>query len=231
MSEVVVSPGNAGTAAAPSSSDKVLRNLAGAPLEIARAEKVDLVVVGPEAPLCDGLVDDLSATRILAFGPSKAAARLEGSKAFMKDFVARHALPTAKHVTLTAVSEVAAAVRGFDVPPVVKASGLCAGKGVVVAESHAEAIVTAEKMLSGAAFGDAGRIVLVHHGDGANQDTHRVVEHGAREDGLVAFGVFANWLAGRCQAATGGDEHWIVGPTATLNRRPPRPDLLCDSQA
>jgi phosphoribosylamine---glycine ligase len=177
VGEVLVAPGNAGTAAAPAGSGKSLRSVAGSPLEIARAERVDLVVVGPEAPLCSGLVDDLKAAGIPAYGPTKAAAKLEGSKAFMKDFVARHGLPTARHVTLTSVSDVASAVRAFDVPPVVKASGLCAGKGVVVAESYEQAIVAAEQMLNGAAFGDAGRtVVLEERLTGAEASVHAICD-------------------------------------------------------
>jgi phosphoribosylamine---glycine ligase len=161
VAEVLVAPGNAGTTVVPAGGGKILRSVVGSTLEIARTERVDLVVVGPEAPLCDGLVDDLAASGILAYGPSKAAARLEGSKAFMKDFVARHHLPTAKHVTLTIADDVGAAVRDFDVPPVVKADGLCAGKGVVVAQSFEEATEAAERMLSGRLFGDAGRTVVL----------------------------------------------------------------------
>jgi phosphoribosylamine---glycine ligase len=177
VSEVLVAPGNAGTALATDNTGKVLRNVAGPPLELSRAEKVDLVVVGPEAPLCAGLVDELTAAGILAYGPSKAAARLEGSKAFMKDFVARHRLPTARHVTLTGADHVAAAVGTFDVPPVVKADGLCAGKGVVVAQTHAEAIEAAELMLSGSAFGDAGRsVVLEERLVGAEASIHAICD-------------------------------------------------------
>jgi phosphoribosylamine---glycine ligase len=99
VAEVLVAPGNAGTARTPTGAGagKCLRNVAGAPLDLARSEHVDLVVVGPEAPLCDGLVDQLEACGIPAFGPSRAAARLEGSKAFMKDFVKRHGIPTARY--------------------------------------------------------------------------------------------------------------------------------------
>jgi len=161
VAEVLVLPGNAGTSEAPKTSRKTMRNTVGDTLEVARAESVDLVVVGPEVPLCAGLVDDLTAAGILAYGPSKAAARLEGSKAFMKDFVARHRLPTAAHVTLGIDSDIAASVRSFALPPVVKADGLCAGKGVVVAQTHQEAIEAAQGMLSGDAFGEAGRTVVL----------------------------------------------------------------------
>lgn len=177
VSEVLVAPGNAGTARAPVGSRKTLRNVHDDPLDVARAERVDLVVVGPEAPLCAGLVDELTNAGILAYGPSKAAARLEGSKAFMKDFVARHRLPTAKHVTLTNIEELEAAVRGFDVPPVVKADGLCAGKGVVVAQTYEEAIAAAKHMLSGDAFGDAGRrVVLEERLVGSEASIHAICD-------------------------------------------------------
>src|SRR6185436_13253725 len=89
VAEVIVAPGNAGTAGLAPGSGKILRSVAADPVELARAEKVDLVVVGPEGPLADGIVDRLEAAGTLAFGPSRAAARLEASKAFMKDFVAR----------------------------------------------------------------------------------------------------------------------------------------------
>ena len=140
VSEVVVAPGNAGTARGDGAArGKSLRNAAGSPVEVARAEKVDLVVVGPEAPLCAGVVDDLTAMGIPAFGPSREAARLEGSKAFMKAFAERHGLPSARHVRVTEPSEAERVIRDFPQPPVVKADGLAAGKGVTVAQSHAEA--------------------------------------------------------------------------------------------
>lgn len=177
VAEVLVAPGNAGTSAALVQGGKRLRSVAGSPLETARLESVDLVVVGPEAPLCEGLVDELSSAGILAYGPSKAAARLEGSKAFMKDFVARHRLPTAEHVTLTPGDDISMAVRRFDLPPVVKADGLCAGKGVVVAQTHQEAVDAAEQMLSGAAFGEAGRrVVLEERLLGAEASIHAICD-------------------------------------------------------
>lgn len=159
--EVLVAPGNAGTATCVREDGKTLRNVSGKPLDIAQQEHVDLVVVGPEAPLCAGLVDELTEAGLLAYGPSRAAAQLEGSKAFMKDFVARHRLPTARHVTLHDRRDIASSVHSFEVPPVVKADGLCAGKGVVVALTHEEAIDAAQRMLSGESFGDAGRTVVL----------------------------------------------------------------------
>ena len=162
VGEVLVNPGNAGTNRAPRHlAGKVLRNAAGNPLELARAEQVDLVVVGPEAPLVDGIVDRLTEIGIAAFGPSSQAARLEGSKAFMKSFAERHGLRTARHVRVTTTEEAERAIAEFEAPPVVKADGLCAGKGVVVAGSHDEALRAAREMLDGGRFGEAGRTVVI----------------------------------------------------------------------
>jgi phosphoribosylamine---glycine ligase len=176
VGEVLVAPGNAGTTRAPAWADgKVLRSIAGAPVEVARREAIDLAVVGPEAPLCAGLADELAAAGIPVFGPSKSAARLEGSKAFMKELCSRHGLPTARFAVVRDPGGLDAALRGFSSPPVVKADGLCAGKGVVVAESHDEAREAAAHMLSGEAFGDAGRtVVLEERVAGAELSLHAV---------------------------------------------------------
>lgn len=162
VSRVVVSPGNAGTLTPPAGlpSGKALLNKPGAPLEVARDERPDLVVVGPEAPLTEGLIDLLSAEGFLAFGPSRRAAALEGSKAFMKEVAARHGLRTARFERVTDVAEVERVVGSFERPPVVKADGLCAGKGVVVAVSHDEAVAAARDMLAGR-FGAAGATVVI----------------------------------------------------------------------
>jgi len=162
VERVVVTPGNAGTARAPLGyGSKRLENAAGDPVEIARELGVDLVVVGPEVPLCAGLCDALAAEGVLAFGPSARAARLEGSKAFMKEFAARHRIPTASYTIVTDPALVESAVREFPAPPVVKADGLAAGKGVIVADSHEQAVRVARQMLSGELFGDAGKTVVL----------------------------------------------------------------------
>ena len=180
VGEVLVAPGNAGTLCVPHSpvlsrgptgpkphllpefEGKILRNVGKeAPLTIAKRENVDLVVVGPEGPLCDGLVDDLTREGVLTYGPSKLAAELEGSKAFMKGFAVRHGIPTARHVVVKDPAELESQVRAFDVPPVVKADGLCAGKGVVVAETHEDALAVGRGMLSGQSFGAAGATVVL----------------------------------------------------------------------
>src|SRR5690606_8561879 len=134
VSEVLVAPGNAGTAREPR-----CRNVAVAAtdcdalLALARNEGVELTVVGPEAPLVAGVVDRFRAAGLRIFGPSAAAARLEGSKAFAKDFLARHGIPTAFYAVHDEVGAALAYVREKGAPIVVKADGLAAGKGVVVA--------------------------------------------------------------------------------------------------
>lgn len=158
--EVVVTPGNAGTRGM-GQSPKSLRSLAGSPVEIAQAERVDWVVVGPEAPLAAGLVDELGRLGILAFGPTAKAARLESSKSFMKDFASRHGIPTPHYVTVREPGDLKSALSKFREAPVVKADGLCAGKGVVVADSHEQAQRAAADMLTGRSFGDAGRTVVL----------------------------------------------------------------------
>ena len=161
VQEVVVTPGNAGTQGPTTFPGKSVRNVKGRAFDVAIAEKPDLVVVGPEQPLCDGLTDTLSAQDILVYGPSARASRLEGSKAFMKAFAQKIGLCTARHVVLTDIDAVSQAVAQFSEPPVVKADGLCAGKGVLIVDSHEEARVAAERMLSGQSFGEAGRQVIL----------------------------------------------------------------------
>jgi len=161
VAEVLVAPGNAGTAAEPR-----VRNVGvaaddiGALVQLARAERVHLTIVGPEAPLVAGIVDAFAEAGLSCFGPRRAAARLEGSKAFAKEFLRRHGIPTARSATFTRDSFDPAWVRGQRTPLVVKASGLAAGKGVVIAPSTDAAIAAAEAMFAGQ-FGDAGREVLV----------------------------------------------------------------------
>jgi len=122
---------------------------------------VDLVVVGPEGPLCAGVADALSAAGILVFGPSQTAATLEGSKAFMKQFAARHGIPTAPFAVVKDMAAAEQEIRKRGAPVVVKADGLCAGKGVVVASTVEEALEAARSMLVDRCFGDAGSVVVI----------------------------------------------------------------------
>ena len=162
VTEVLVAPGNAGTATEPG-----LRNVNVAAddcaglLALAQREAVDFTLVGPELPLVAGLVDDFTAAGMPCFGPSKAAAQLEGSKAFSKDFLQRHGIPTAAHATFTDVDAASDYIRNQGAPIVIKADGLAAGKGVVVATDEAQGLAAVNDMLSGNVFGEAGHKVVI----------------------------------------------------------------------
>jgi phosphoribosylamine--glycine ligase len=159
---VFVAPGNAGTAREPR-----LQNVAIAADDVdgltsfARSEGIGLTIVGPEAPLVLGLVDTFRAAGLPCFGPTKSAAQLESSKTFCKDFMARHRIPTAAYRSFTEVEAATAYIREQGAPIVVKADGLAAGKGVIVAQSEAEAIEAVRDMLAGNAFGAAGHRVVI----------------------------------------------------------------------
>ena len=161
VTEVLVAPGNAGTATEPN-----MRNVAIAAedtaglVRLAQAERVDLTIIGPEGPLVDGIVDAFTAAGLACFGPNRAAAQLEGSKAHMKDFLRRHRIPTARSATFTRASFDADWVRAQRTPLVVKASGLAAGKGVIIAESTAEALASAQAMFAGQ-FAQAGNQIVI----------------------------------------------------------------------
>lgn len=168
VSEVLVAPGNAGTA-----TEAKCRNVAvkatdiNGLLQLARDEGVAVTVVGPEQPLVAGVVDAFRAAGLRIFGPTAAAAQLEGSKAFAKDFLKRHGIPTAYYAVHTDVDAALAYVRDKGAPIVVKADGLAAGKGVIVAMTLQEAEDAVRDMLSGNAFGDAGaRVVIEEFLDG-----------------------------------------------------------------
>ena len=168
VSEVIVAPGNAGTATEAKCRNVAVKatDIAGL-LQLAKDEGIALTVVGPEQPLVAGVVDAFRAQGRRIFGPSAAAAQLEGSKAYAKDFLHRHGIPTAFYAVHTNVDEALAYVREKGAPIVVKADGLAAGKGVIVAMTQAEAEDAVRDMLSGNAFGDAGaRVVIEEFLDG-----------------------------------------------------------------
>jgi phosphoribosylamine--glycine ligase len=127
----------------------------------AKTQEIDLTIVGPEVPLVDGIVDVFKKHGLTIFGPSKAAARLEGSKIFMKNFLARHSIPTAKYIQTKNLEEANTFIDSLSLPIVVKADGLCAGKGVIIAKTYEEAKSAAQEMLSGESFGDAGTSIVV----------------------------------------------------------------------
>ncbi len=162
VKEVLVAPGNAGTA-----KEVGVRNVdisatdVDALIELAQREAVEFTVVGPEAPLVAGAVDAFNAVGMACFGPTAKAAQLEGSKAFSKAFMQRHRIPTATHETFSDAASAKAYVRAQGAPIVIKADGLAAGKGVIVAQSEEAALTAIDDMLSGNSFGEAGHRVVV----------------------------------------------------------------------
>lgn len=181
VSHVYVAPGNGGTAAGryPGVSNVAADEIPSildkdALVKFARSNGVSLVAVGPEAPLVEGVVDALTEAGIPCFGPSAAAARLEASKAFSKDFMRRHQIPTARFSTFTDVEKAKEYVTAADHRVVVKASGLAAGKGVLIPDSRVEAIRALETVMVEKAFGDSGNEVVVEEyleGEEASDDT------------------------------------------------------------
>jgi phosphoribosylamine--glycine ligase len=194
---VFVAPGNAGTALEPGIENVAIdaADIDGL-IAFALRNEVGLTIVGPEAPLVAGVVDRFIAAGLRCFGPSKRAAQLEGSKAFAKDFLARHHIPTAAYAAFTNVGEAVAYIRKQGAPIVVKADGLAAGKGVILAQTEAEAVTAVEDMLSGNVFGEAGHRVVIEEylqGEEASfivmvDGTHTLPlatsqDHKARDDG------------------------------------------------
>jgi phosphoribosylamine--glycine ligase len=161
VTAVYVAPGNAGTALEPRVQNvAIASDDIPALVEFARRERIDLTLVGPEAPLVVGVVDAFEAAGLRCFGPRKLAARLEGSKAFTKEFLRRHRIPTAAYATFTKQTFDPAWVRAQRTPLVVKADGLAAGKGVIICETTEEAISSAQAMFDGQ-FGAAGTTVVI----------------------------------------------------------------------
>jgi phosphoribosylamine--glycine ligase len=158
VEKIWFAPGNGAT-------DELGENLAlkdfNALADFVEAEGIDLTIVGPEAPLVEGIVDVFEKRGLTIFGPSAKAAQLEGSKIFMKNFLARHNIPTARYIETDSLEEAYRFIESLPTPVVVKADGLCAGKGVIIAQTHEEAKKAAGEMLSGKAFGEAGKKVVI----------------------------------------------------------------------
>jgi phosphoribosylamine--glycine ligase len=182
---IVTAPGNAGTEAIGRNAPVKADDVAGL-VELAVQERSDLVVVGPEAPLTAGLVDALEARGIRAFGPTRAAARLEGSKAFMKRFCQRHGIPTAPFAVFDDAGAAEAHVRATGRPFVVKADGLAAGKGVVVAETVEEACAAIDRIARRREFGEAGATLVLEERLAGEEASFHVVCDGTRGVALAA---------------------------------------------
>ena len=154
-------PGNPGTAGLAENVSGILVDDHAAIVEFCKEKQIDLVIVGPEVPLANGIADSLTADGIHCFGPKQAAAQIEASKAFAKDFMASHHIPTARYATFTRLDEAQHHLESLDYPVVIKASGLAAGKGVILPETLDEAKWTLKSILVDKAFGDAGDEVVI----------------------------------------------------------------------
>jgi len=162
VNHVYVAPGNAGTSLEPKVKNITIDVLDFPALaQFAKENGIALTIVGPEAPLVEGIVDFFQERGLACFGPSRAAAQLEGSKAFSKDFLKRHGIPTAAFETFTDTASAVSYVQSRGAPIVIKADGLAAGKGVIVAETEAQAIAAVEDMLQGNKYGNAGHRVVI----------------------------------------------------------------------
>ncbi len=216
VEKVYVAPGNAGTALEPK-----LENVAIGVGEIdklagfAASEGIGLTVVGPEAPLVAGIVDVFRQRGLPCFGPCKAAARLEGSKAFCKDFMARHRIPTAAYGTFTDPERAIAHIRRQGAPIVVKADGLAAGKGVIIAHTEDEAIAAVRGMMAEGAFGQAGRTVVVEEYLTGEEASFMVMADGEHVLALATSQDHKPLLEGDKGPNTGGMGAYSPAPVVT----------------
>ncbi|MGH8130677.1 MAG: phosphoribosylamine--glycine ligase [Steroidobacteraceae bacterium] len=215
VSEVLVAPGNAGTAIEGKCRNAPVRamDIPGL-VALARAEGIELTVVGPEGPLVAGVVDAFETAALPCFGPSRLAARLEGSKQFTKEFLARHGIPTARHAPFTRETFDPRAIRAQRPPIVVKADGLAAGKGVVIAASAEEAIRAAEQMFAGA-FGDAGRVVVIEEFLQGEEASFIVMADGEHVLTLATSQDHKRLLDGDAGPNTGGMGAYTPAPVVT----------------
>ena len=162
VEEVIVAPGNAGTENEPKVRNaEVSADDINSLLQLAQMQNIDLTVVGPEAPLVNGIVDKFTAAGLRCFGPTAAGAQLEGSKTYTKEFLERYKIPTAGYQDFTNRDDALAYVESCSLPTVVKADGLAAGKGVIIAHSREEATDAVKLMLDDKAFGEAGSKVVI----------------------------------------------------------------------
>jgi phosphoribosylamine---glycine ligase len=215
VSEVLVAPGNAGTGAEPR-----VRNVAVAAgditglVELARREAVGLTIIGPEAPLVAGIVDVFQGAGLRCFGPSRLAARLEGSKAFTKDFLQRHQIPTAAYRVFTRANYDRAWLRAQRAPIVVKASGLASGKGVIIAHSLDEAEAAVAGMFGGR-FGDAGAEIVIEQFLAGEEASFIVMADGQHVLALASSQDHKRLGDGDCGPNTGGMGAYSPAPVVS----------------
>jgi phosphoribosylamine--glycine ligase len=214
VERVLCAPGNGGTAAVAENVTVDAEDVV-AVVRVAKAHAVDFVIVGPEAPLVLGLVDALADAGILAFGPSKAAAQLEGSKVFSKGFMNRHGVPTARAVSFGDADAAVAHVRAAARPFVVKADGLAAGKGVIVAASVDETIAAIDRLMRAREFGAAGDSVLLEERLLGEEVSFHIVLDGERCVPLAAAQDHKRLLDGDLGPNTGGMGAYSPPPVVT----------------
>jgi phosphoribosylamine--glycine ligase len=212
VGQVLATPGNGGTAKVGVNLGVAATDLEGV-VRAATERAVDLVVVGPEAPLAAGLVDALRDAGVLAFGPDRRAAELEASKGFAKDFMARHGIPTAAYGRFTDAAEARGLVEGRGEAMVVKADGLAAGKGVVVADTVEETLSAIDRILVEGAFGAAGAAVVVEERLVGPEVSFHVVSDGTRRVPLAAAQDHKRLLDGDRGPNTGGMGAFSPPPT------------------
>lgn len=214
--DLLVAPGNTGTALLGRNVPVRATDVA-ALVRLAEEQRVDFVVVGPEAPLTLGLVDALQEKQIAVFGPSQKAARLEGSKVFSKEFLRRHRIPTADFTIFDDPEQAKAYVRAAARPLVVKADGLCAGKGVVVAATTDEALGAIEAMMVSRVFGDAGARVVIEELLEGEEASFHVICDGTRGVPLVAAQDHKRAFDGDRGPNTGGMGAYAPAPVVTTS--------------
>jgi len=220
VAAVVVAPGNAGTAREPKvrNAEVAATDIDGL-LALARAERIDLTIVGPEAPLVAGIVDRFREEGRRCFGPTRSAARLEGSKVYAKQFLVRHGIPSAAYRAFTARDFDAGWVRRQRLPLVVKADGLAAGKGVMICDTHEGALAAARDMLSGGLFGAAGSSIVVEEFLQGEEASFIVVAAGEQVVPLASSQDHKRRDAGELGPNTGGMGAYSPAPVVTAQVR------------
>ncbi|HEY5637053.1 MAG TPA: phosphoribosylamine--glycine ligase [Burkholderiales bacterium] len=214
VQKVFVAPGNGGTAVEPGVENVPLTEIADL-VDFARREGIHLTVVGPEAPLAAGVVDAFQAAKLRIFGPVQAAARLESSKDFAKQFMLRHGLPTARHATFTDAAEAHRYIDAQGAPIVIKADGLAAGKGVVVADRVEAAHAAIDDMLLGNRLGDAGARVVIEEFLEGEEASFIVMCDGAHALALATSQDHKRLLDGDRGPNTGGMGAYSPAPVVT----------------
>lgn len=214
VSRIIAAPGNAGIAEFASCESVSADDLDGL-VELAARERVDLAVIGPEAPLVAGLADRLRARGIATFGPSQQAARLEGSKSYSKELMAARQIPTAGFAVFQDADAADAYIEQANRPLVIKADGLAAGKGVVVASTTDEALAAVDSMLRQHAFGDAGKTVVIEEVLRGPEISYHVICDGTRYVPLAAAQDHKRLLSGDRGPNTGGMGAYSPPPALT----------------